>query len=275
MYKIDVKPHITPIPAGAPGARFSLKVTAYSVAYEDTPVFTSEQTPDCWIFEYVDRGRGVLELPPEKYYPAEGDVYILPKKRRRYSFHHDPQDRWAKIAILADGPLLEELISYYGLDGACYFKECFDLKEMFLAFYDLRPADKLVHHKALLLFQRIFLGLMSAGNRVEDKIPSTAKVLRKFLDDNVEASVTLDDFCTKHKTNKEHAIRVFKKNYDTTPYNYLMRKKIDMAATLLRYSDVSIKEIADRLCFTDQYHFSKYFKKTTGMSPSMFKRRIV
>lgn len=45
------------------------------------------------------------------------------------------------------------------------------------------------------------------------------------------------------------------------------------AARLLRFSDLSIKEIAARLGFTDQFAFSKAFKRQRGEAPADFRRR--
>lgn len=45
------------------------------------------------------------------------------------------------------------------------------------------------------------------------------------------------------------------------------------AKTLLKYSGLSIREIAERLNFSTQSFFGKYFKQHTGISPSRYKRR--
>ena len=45
------------------------------------------------------------------------------------------------------------------------------------------------------------------------------------------------------------------------------------AARLLRFSDLSVKEIADRLGFSDQFAFSKAFKRQRGEAPLDFRNR--
>ena len=46
------------------------------------------------------------------------------------------------------------------------------------------------------------------------------------------------------------------------------------AARLLRFSDLSIKEIAARLGFSDQFAFSKAFKRRRGEAPLDFRERV-
>lgn len=43
------------------------------------------------------------------------------------------------------------------------------------------------------------------------------------------------------------------------------------ACVMLHSSDMSVKQVADRLCFSDQAAFCKFFKKRAGRSPSEFK----
>ncbi len=45
------------------------------------------------------------------------------------------------------------------------------------------------------------------------------------------------------------------------------------AKTLLKYSGLSIREIAAQLNFSTQSFFGKYFKQHTGTSPSLYKRK--
>ena len=53
-----------------------------------------------------------------------------------------------------------------------------------------------------------------------------------------------------------------------------MEKKMEQARILLRHSPLSIKEIAERLGFSSQYHLSGYFKSRTGVSPRRFRQTI-
>lgn len=54
----------------------------------------------------------------------------------------------------------------------------------------------------------------------------------------------------------------------------IRRQRIERAADLLRNSPLSISEVASRAGFADAYYFSHAFKKTTGESPSRWRRRV-
>lgn len=53
-------------------------------------------------------------------------------------------------------------------------------------------------------------------------------------------------------------------------YNSL---KIQRACSYLQFSDLKIKEIAFRLGYYDQFHFSKAFKKEMELTPKEYRKK--
>ncbi len=56
-------------------------------------------------------------------------------------------------------------------------------------------------------------------------------------------------------------------------HRYLLQMRIRYAVTLLRTTDEPISRIAETVGFSDANYFSKYFKKSTGLSPQAFRVR--
>ena len=57
-----------------------------------------------------------------------------------------------------------------------------------------------------------------------------------------------------------------------TPYAYVLGKRIDLSKKLLVDTNLTVKQIADKLCFTDEYYFSNLFKRKVGVSPAAYRR---
>ena len=91
----------------------------------------------------------------------------------------------------------------------------------------------------------------------------------------MEKSFNLEEFASSRKISEAHLIRMFHASFKVTPYDYLMSRKMESARRLLLYSTLSIKEIAVRLAFSDQYYFSNYFKRRNGLSPRSFRARYL
>ncbi|MEM8584479.1 MAG: AraC family transcriptional regulator [Bacteroidota bacterium] len=87
-------------------------------------------------------------------------------------------------------------------------------------------------------------------------------------------------FTTKHQV-QDYAELLFKspktlsnlfgKYSDKTPLQVIKERIGLEAKRLLRYSDKPIAEIAYDLGFTESAHFSRFFKKISGTSPSIFR----
>ncbi|WP_276500333.1 helix-turn-helix domain-containing protein [Terrimonas pollutisoli] len=54
--------------------------------------------------------------------------------------------------------------------------------------------------------------------------------------------------------------------------HFIILHKIERVKELLIYDDLNLTEIADKLCYSSVAHLSNQFKKTTGLTPSHFKK---
>jgi AraC-like DNA-binding protein len=67
--------------------------------------------------------------------------------------------------------------------------------------------------------------------------------------------------------------RSFKLATGVSPHQYRLQMLLRRAKELLEATDMSIKQIAVALYFTDQYYFAKAFRRRTGMSPTQWRSR--
>lgn len=67
--------------------------------------------------------------------------------------------------------------------------------------------------------------------------------------------------------------RLFRRYQGVSPYQYLLRHKMNLAAQDLIRSGGFVKEVAARAGYADAYHFSRVFKAVHGIAPAHFPRR--
>lgn len=66
----------------------------------------------------------------------------------------------------------------------------------------------------------------------------------------------------------EYLCRLFRRFEGRSPYQLLLRARLQRGATLLQDTDLLVKEVAARCSFADAFHFSHAFKKAFGVTPA-------
>jgi len=100
---------------------------------------------------------------------------------------------------------------------------------------------------------------------------STYQSSRELIRKNCLTLRSLDEIAEKCRIDNAYLCRLFKRFDSQSPYQYLMRLKMNVAAQRLQAPNALVKEVAYELGFGDPFHFSRVFKRVFGMSPSTFK----
>ena len=92
------------------------------------------------------------------------------------------------------------------------------------------------------------------------------------LDDHLaDPNLDLDQLADAAHVSPSSLGRAFRDVLDTTPWRYVMRRRIDHAKRLLVGTGRSLADIALDAGFYDQAHFSRAFKRFTGTTPGAFR----
>ena len=90
---------------------------------------------------------------------------------------------------------------------------------------------------------------------------------KQYIARNIFRKIRVSDIARYLNLNPIYMERVFKRSEGITIGTYIQRAKVARAQNLLKYSDRSLSEISDYLCFSSQSYFGQIFKKVTGMTP--------
>lgn len=223
--------------------------------------------------EYVVRGRGVLESDGFHFDCEPGCVYFL-HRNSNHRYWTLPGALWHKLFFILDGPLADTLTESYGLTREYMIPNVPHLRHSFEAMMALGYGGReRSDRKAAVIFHQF--AEACADTLAERAVTARPEVtaLKTELDRSVDGRFRLETFCRETGFSETHMIRRFREEFGCSPYEYLMRQRIEAARRLLDYSRKSIKEIAATLGFSDQYYFSGCFKARTGMSPSQYRKR--
>ena len=83
--------------------------------------------------------------------------------------------------------------------------------------------------------------------------PHAAARAREFLERKVCEPITLDDVAEAARVSRSHVIRLFRRHFGMTPFEYRRRLRLQRAEELLR-SGLRSVEVAYEVGFADQSH---------------------
>ena len=177
-------------------------------------------------------------------------------------FSVDRQD--AEIYSLLQHDMTADRIYQIGSNYRFFFEE---LKERSMS------RDKLLNRAASHQFIS-FLYLMAARNYTfhygDESNQHIEKSLR-IMQNNIFNDYQLQDITSKLDLNESYFIRLFKNKMKTTPKKYYTKLKIEAATSMLISTEMPVYEIADKLKFYSEFHFSRVFKQYTGKAPTKYR----
>ena len=97
----------------------------------------------------------------------------------------------------------------------------------------------------------------------------------RFIDENYCQSVCMKDMASLAGLSTTHFNTRFRAVLRMSPTEYVLSRRIQDAQKLLAETDRSIAEIGMDVGFFDQSHFTKRFRKVTGLTPRAYRRRFV
>ena len=133
--------------------------------------------------------------------------------------------------------------------------------------FSIKQFDKL--SVISLLYQ--FFSVLLSDNAAKASIDYVEEAAR-LISYNYDKNITVESIAERLFINKSYLSRLFKSQKGITPKEYLIKKRLDRAADLLKNSSVSVNTIAASVGIDDPLYFSRIFKKYTGLSPSQYRQ---
>lgn len=225
------------------------------------------------IVSLVLEGRLMYRHGERRYLLEPGMVLVIPPGTS-YSFDTFSTGGYRKLVVEFAGPHLESVCTTLGLNrfamqyigGDDSLLACIDSIGALLDRSDRETLPDLLAagYKLLLMLS----GYLRGGSQNASLLAAAQQKLETALDRPLEMKAVAAELGMS-LTNLN---RIFREKLHISPQKYRNTCRVAQARELLWLSELSIKEIAARLGYCNQFYFSQEFRRYTGQTPTAFRR---
>ncbi|WP_337098076.1 helix-turn-helix domain-containing protein [Paenibacillus sp. YIM B09110] len=123
------------------------------------------------------------------------------------------------------------------------------------------------------LFYELLLHLHDRLERSEQSVDESIQRTIVYMEQHYAKQLAISDMPQLAGMTNSSYCRAFKKLTGMTPGHYLTRLRILKAKEMMTGSHTPLRDIAVSVGYQDELYFSRVFKKTEGISPSVFLKR--
>lgn len=225
--------------------------------------------------EFVAEGEGEVWLAGKRYelkpgaafYYGPGIPHRIVTSRQRLMLKYYVDFAGSKAGkLIRQGPLKEHRVMM--VTDASEVQEMFELLQR-NGVGERRHA----HEVCAALVEALLYRLAESAMPTEDmdtRALLSFQRLKRCLEARFLDLRKLSEATEEAHVNEAYACRLFQRFHYCSPYQYLMRLKMNHAANRLLEGGKLVKEVAQEMGFPDPYNFSRAFKSVYSLSPEKF-----
>ncbi|OAS23482.1 helix-turn-helix domain-containing protein [Paenibacillus oryzisoli] len=280
---------------------FNDHLLPFDLVFKDTKTPNRElpeHLHDRYELVYVYSGKGTFFLNQMLYEMNEGDFFIIPGNTIHQALP-DSESPVTATAVYFD----PQLIGHYSAGDSFTNMQVFERARKYKSYKLVIPAavrpliedkfnqlhEELERHEAgfryavqlhlnslLIIINRLILKDSRHQLAESDVGPSWLLNILQYLDQfHTDQSVGLSSLAKHTSVSAAHLSRVFKQLTGMNITDYVNAKRISTAKELLLTTDLGIDTIAHNCGYESLPYFHKLFKKFTGVTPGVYRRKVM
>lgn len=244
--------------------------------------FKGNNVRDNYVIHYIQKGKGTFSLANHHAVTlSAGDFFVLPKGVPCF-YQADGQDPWTYFWIGFSGVKIQSMLAGSKISNKYYLRHVTD-SQTFASFKQLFKAAHLpssLANDALiesLIYQFFYQLITEYPNPNVHKHKSYDEQLRlaiSYLEQNFasnECSITM--LCHQLEVSRSYLYTIFKKNMNLSPQKFLTQLRMEKAKEFLHSTTYTVQQISTNVGYSDEFTFSKAFKRYTGFSPVHYRQK--
>jgi AraC-like DNA-binding protein len=222
-------------------------------------------------------GRGWVQVAGKRHEVEEGDL-VWVNCSQPHAYGAVVKDPWEVYWIRAEGRDLDRLGKLAQVAGQPVLR-LGDVREAALSFERVfkrmtgtRPSDAAACHAAIMeIVALLFEVRLNDPSGMQAEMPAAISEAVQQMRLYYSKPLRVGGLARSVGMAESSFTRQFRKAVGTSPIAWLRHERIKQAKRRLMDTDDPIKEVARQVGYSDQYFFSKDFKKMTKLTPTQFR----
>ncbi|WP_213806761.1 AraC family transcriptional regulator [Granulicella sp. dw_53] len=213
-----------------------------------------------------------------------GSMLLLPAGTRDSVIWHASTER---VVASIEPAMLKEAAEQMGIRGFCDFDIRWSLRDEQLSLLltemnrEMKSGWLMGSLYGDLLGMSLSVALIKKYGETASYIPqlkgglsrSHIRAVLGYIEENIDKDIRLEELAALSGLSLFHFARSFRESLGESPYQFILKKRMQSAKKLLVRPEWNIRQIASAIGFTDVSQFSKMFRKSTGVTPTTWRQQ--
>ncbi len=237
--------------------------------------YVSRQTGvlDTWLIIYVRKGCGYVETNGVRTKANENDIiFIDSSKPHRYYTNTSWEILWIHFGGNSAAFFFKSINKN---SGAVIHNGATDqvLENMYKIINNFKKHlhlhDVLISECINSLLTSLYIAAHGLDNALKGHDPVERSI--KYIKSNYQNTISLNDIAVQVHLSPFYLSRIFKKQTNYSPHEYIIKVRIDKAKELLKKTPLTVAEISYATGFNNSSNFINKFRKLSGFTPKEFR----
>lgn len=227
---------------------------------------------------FIADGEATITIGQHSFSARKGDLFLIDRGviHALESSKENPSDIWCCLleqVEFTEPPCSKKLSARANAGDFYHFLlNTFQSIQDF-SYQDDQASYEICNHlvsSCLIIFHQL---LINAHFKFEIKNPTFAQEILIYMNEHYKEKIDLEHLSKVFFTSASHISSVFKKEYQLSPINYLIDKRLSEARWCLINTNETIQTIAERVGYPNHYYFTRLFQARTGYTPTDYREQ--
>ena len=237
-----------------------------------------------YLIHYITQGRGTYICEGAAYPIRQGDLFIIYPSQLA-SYHTSPEDplHFSWLAFTGDSAdTLTEQLGFSRQSPVHKLHPQYSIDESIRTLAEHLESvgfcnDFTIQSLMYSIFSNIAQSYSLSGKYQKENQTVLFEHIGKaksYIKCTYIYPITVQDIVEHVGLERSYFSKIFHKFTGTTAQNYLLDLRIQRSKLLLERTDYTVREICSYVGMKDEYYFSRAFKRSVGLSPSLYRQNI-